>query len=427
MADQSYSHPQPVALENTVRIAPAIAAAQPAAAAAAPAIAVAQCRATPRKSSDPVNPDETNNHPDFRGNFHKGLHHAANGVVVQAKYQAMVDILRRTARNPAEFESIPLDQGRPLTNPQAGKATDVLGPYPKKMRMLPAPTVDSLETAVEAIELYWMALLRDTPFTAWSADATVAQATSELTTHEANFYGPTVNGSVTPQTLFRGCSPLDSVGPYLSQFLLRDIPYGSLTISQRQRTAVSNKDYLTNSNEWLAAQNGAKIDPGATLDATPRYIRNLRDLAEYVHVDALYEAYLNACLILLGAKAPLNPGNPYNGSSTQFGFGTWGGAAHLEFGMRGGYQRFEVCVVAEMVHASAPAAGGIRWAGGEDPPRCGESGAGKRGGGCLTSEVQRFQADADGVSGRLAHTSSVRGRPCHRRRGMRNRSEGVFR
>lgn len=44
-----------------------------------------------------------------------------------------------------------------------------------------------------------------------------------------------------------------------------------------------------------------------------------------MHVDALYEAYLNACLILLGANAPLNPGNPYTGSTTQFGFGTWGG------------------------------------------------------------------------------------------------------
>ena len=33
-----------------------------------------------------------------------------------------------------------------------------------------------------------------------------------------------------------------------------------------------------------------------------------RDLATYVHYDALYEAYLNACLILLGMKAPLDPG-----------------------------------------------------------------------------------------------------------------------
>jgi hypothetical protein len=53
------------------------------------------------------------------------------------------------------------------------------------------------------------------------------------------------------------------------------------------------------------------------------------DLAHYVHVDALYEAYLNACLILLGHGAPFDPGNPYlppnPNAATQIGFGTFGG------------------------------------------------------------------------------------------------------
>jgi hypothetical protein len=178
MSDQGYGHPQPVALENSLRLQPgAPAAAQPAALAAA--ITVARCRPTTRKITDPVNSDETTHHPDFRENFHKGLEHAANGLVTAADYQAMVGILRNAAPNSAEYETIPLDLGRRLTNPQAGKATDVLGPDPKKMRMLPAPTVDSKETAVEAIELYWMALLRDTPFSTWGTDSLVTQATAE--------------------------------------------------------------------------------------------------------------------------------------------------------------------------------------------------------------------------------------------------------
>lgn len=261
MSDQTYGHPQPIALDNAVRIQQARTAAGPSAApAAAASITAARCRATTRKATDPVNSDETTHHPDFRGNFHKGLEHAANGLVVAADYQTMVDILHSTARNPSAYETIPLDQGRPLTNPQAGKATDILGPDPKKMRMLPSPTVDSPETAVEAIELYWMALVRDTPFATWGTDTVVSQAAAELTTHEANFYGPTDNGTVTTQTLFRGCTAGDNVGPYISQFLLRDIPYGSLTISQKQRTAIVNKDYLTNPADWLAAQNGNQID-----------------------------------------------------------------------------------------------------------------------------------------------------------------------
>jgi hypothetical protein len=43
-----------------------------------------------------------------------------------------------------------------------------------------------------------------------------------------------------------------------------------------------------------------------------------------VHFDALYQAYLNACLILLGLGAPLDPGNPYASRRTTDGFGTFG-------------------------------------------------------------------------------------------------------
>jgi membrane-associated phospholipid phosphatase len=62
--------------------------------------------------------------------------------------------------------------------------------------------------------------------------------------------------------------------------------------------------------------------------AGPRYIATLRDLAQWVHVDALYQAYHQACLILLGMAAPFDAGNPYHRSDTQIGFGTFG-APHV--------------------------------------------------------------------------------------------------
>src|SRR5262249_22186541 len=71
-------------------------------------------------------------------------------------------------------------------------------------------------------------------------------------------------------------------------------------------------------------QNGAAAGSNA-FDSTPRYIRNLRDLAQWVHVDALYQAYHQTCLILLGMNAPFDTGNPYNNSVCQEGFGTFGG------------------------------------------------------------------------------------------------------
>ena len=54
-----------------------------------------------------------------------------------------------------------------------------------------------------------------------------------------------------------------------------------------------------------------------------RYIRNGRDLAAYVHIDVLFEAYMNACLWLIDNGAPLNPGNPYRTSNNQAGFCIW--------------------------------------------------------------------------------------------------------
>jgi membrane-associated phospholipid phosphatase len=74
-------------------------------------------------------------------------------------------------------------------------------------------------------------------------------------------------------------------------------------------------------------QNGAPI-PLDNLTQY-RYPCTARDMANWVHVDALFQGYLNATLLLLGLGAPLNPGNPYITSTTQIGFATFGNPAIL--------------------------------------------------------------------------------------------------
>ena len=278
--------------------------------------------------------------PNFIGNFHKGMHHDSFGEVVPADYQKLLTATTKNNPTQADFANIPITTdlgamfGRKYVNPQAGLSTDLEGPDPDKMRTLQAPKVDSVETAAEAVEVYWMALLRDVPFTQFNTDLTVATAAAELA-GLSEFTGK-INNTVTPQTIFRGCESGNLVGPYISQFLLKDIPYGALTINQRIRTVlgeavlgVGNADFLTTFPDWLDVQNGKSIFPPDNYDPTPRYIRNMRDLGEYVHVDALYEAYLNACLILLGLNSPHGDGNPYTApnvaSANQIGFGTFGG------------------------------------------------------------------------------------------------------
>jgi membrane-associated phospholipid phosphatase len=267
-----------------------------------------------------ANGEETD-HP-FIANHTKALPHDKFGEVDPAAYR----LLRRALATGSQedFERIPLGDTARLVNPQAGAAFDPQGPDAQALTMPPAPRIDSAQNSAEAVELYWMALCRDVLFTRFGDSELVAEAAGELS-GLADFRAPKLDGRVTPQTLFRGDARGDLTGPYLSQFLLRDIPYGTLLISQRQDTLVRPVDHLTTWGDWLEVQNGSEPEADERDFTARRYIQTPRDLAHYVHVDALYEAHLNAALILLGMNAPVDAGNPYRYSANQTGFGTYGG------------------------------------------------------------------------------------------------------
>ena len=255
------------------------------------------------------------------GSFSKGLPHDSLGEVDAAAYGALMSAI--ASGTMAEFDRIPMGGAVKLTNPLAGLAFDLEGPDSHHLTQPPAPTIASGEAGAELGENYWMALNRDVPFIDWATSPAIADAAADLSRFPA-FTGPKAQGRVTPETIFRGSTAGDLVGPYLSQFLWMDIPMGALRVDQRIWTMPAGKDFLTSYDDWLAAQNGLAIGPHPP-DTTARYIRNLRDLGEWVHVDALYQAYHQACLILLGAGAPFSAGMPYAQSATQFGFGTFGG------------------------------------------------------------------------------------------------------
>src|SRR5262249_7209279 len=137
--------------------------------------------------------------------------------------------------------------------------------------------------------------------------------------------GPRPNGRVAPPTIFRGETRGDLIGPYLSQFLWLQIPYGVARLDQRYVFPSRGQGFLTRFEEWLACQRGRRPARPLAADDVPRYICSNRELAEYVHQDFSFQAYLNAALIMLrfGDDA-LSPTNPYRGSKTQFGDITFG-------------------------------------------------------------------------------------------------------
>jgi hypothetical protein len=231
--------------------------------------------------------------------YSKGLPHNHLGEVDPAAYNAFLAAI--ASADPADFERLPMGLGRKLTNPLAGMAFDLEGPDSHHLAQPPAPTIVSGEGGGELGELYWMALCRDIHFSDWATSSTIADAAGDLTRFP-DFRGPkNVGGQVTADTIFRGSTAGD---------LVWTVPAG--------------QDFLIRYDDWLASQNGFE-DYSYTIDSTARYIRNLRDLAQWVHVDALYQAYHQACLILLGMGAPFAAGNPYATSATQIGFGTFGG------------------------------------------------------------------------------------------------------
>ena len=283
--------------------------------------AQAGLQATPQNLQHPANVDE-DLYPNRLGSYSKGLPHNNDGTVVAGAYAALLQAVK--SGNPSDFDAIPMGGSRKLTNPQAGLAFDMEGPDAHALLQPTAPPFASREQAAEISENYWMALLRDVPYSQYSVNPIANAAASDLTLYGSDFKGLKTGGAVTTATLFRGLTPGDRVGPYLSQFFYQDCNFGANKIEQKIRTTVPGVNYMTDFDTWLAVQRGAN-QPADIFDSIPRYMRNGRDIGQWVHIDVLFQAYFHGFLILAGAGAPFDDGNPYNANPTQIGFGTFGG------------------------------------------------------------------------------------------------------
>jgi hypothetical protein len=250
--------------------------------------------------------------------FAKGLPQNKYGEVEAAAYESLLTAIKSGKH--ADFERIARGGGRKLNNPQGAFALHLEGGDPHTFEIPPAPSIASEAGQLETSELYWQALCRDVSFASYGTSAIVRQAAKHL--------------GATPSSVFRGPTRGDLAGPYVSQFLLKAVPYGSGRIDQRYNVPLPETDFMTTISEWSQIQTGFPPWREASYDPTPRYIRNGRDLAEYVHYDHPYQAYLGAALILInsGPKSVLNcnqfrsGSNPYRYSTVQEGFVTFGQA-----------------------------------------------------------------------------------------------------
>ncbi|MFK7753690.1 MAG: hypothetical protein AB8B51_14200 [Sedimentitalea sp.] len=258
-------------------------------------------------------------------------------------------------------------------SPTAGHAYVMEGPDPFAVTMPPAPKVGSAEFAAEMAECYQMALGREWGVAALMDPGLVgalkvsdgvgalSQACKKRITDDCaavqdaadrisgmRWFAGTEDDGQTDQllkdrrrfgvtqaagNLFRGVGEDCWATPFVSQFMvmgsgggMRDaqkrasgmVQYGAQRIAQTVRIATPEKDYMTKWSEWLNVQNGyaVKLAPKDEFQNDDyRPLARLRDLATYVHFDQLYQAYLNAALILLDEQFPSDPGIPYHGAA----------------------------------------------------------------------------------------------------------------
>ncbi len=273
----------------------------------------------------PCNGDE-DRYANRIGNFSKTLPHNALGEVDPDAY----DIFRLALASglAIDFDSVPSGGTARLANPRAAFAFPLTGLDSHKSDMPAVHALDSARQAAEAGEVYWMALTRDVRFDRWDSDPLTLAAAEDMSSY-SDFTGPRVGGQVTPDTLFRGLTPGDLAGPYISQFLFLDIPYGNDPISQKGTFPLRRDDHMISYQDWLGIQNGAAPTSRNRFRPVARYILRGRDLGEYVHKDYSYQAYLNAALICLSFDGALDP-NPYSVAAREGGFITFGGAGILD-------------------------------------------------------------------------------------------------
>lgn len=253
-------------------------------------------------------------------------------------------------------------------SPRAGHYYDLQGPDADAVGMPPAPTLGSEELIAEMGEVYALALLRDVPFAciadgsgedaqsgigsaevldalaalSWFADGTSdalslqerrRRAARRLDHGEAlPIDAPPDDTPFEKSSAFRGSGPACKAGPYVSQFMLlgndhpprpddpdtappitaASVAYGVQRIDQRIESFAAHRDFMLHWNAYLDVQNGADVGDATTREMQERrFIATPRDLAAYVRFDALYQAYLNACLFMLEEKLPFQQPVPH--------------------------------------------------------------------------------------------------------------------
>src|SRR6267154_1963473 len=160
---------------------------------------------TPRQ----INNGDERRYDNFIGNYSQGLPHDSIGEVTPTAYQALLTAVH--SGKSSDFSNIPMGGNAKLADPQGGLTFDLEGTDCAQLTIPPSPRLAGAERAGEMVEVYWLALARDVPFSQYGSESITAAAITDLN-NMSDFAGPKVDGKITAATLFRGIRPGDLTG-----------------------------------------------------------------------------------------------------------------------------------------------------------------------------------------------------------------------
>lgn len=265
-----------------------------------------------------TNGDE-NEYPNRIGNFSKTLpHDSVTGEVDPDAYDALLHALNSAKFD--DFENIPAGGLGSLINPMGGFAYNLEGPDNAAIKINPPPALASPEFAAQLAELYWMACLRDVPFSEFSSHPLALAAQTDLSKF-SGYTGPSDQGVIGPQDLFRTSYRGVRTGPMVSQFLYLPFSFDGIAIDP-MIDAPAQEDFVTDFATWVDVQNG-NGPRGIPTDGTKVYPRTVRDLGKVAGSDTINSVYFRAMQIF-GFLGPTDAANPYKNAARQIPFATFG-------------------------------------------------------------------------------------------------------
>lgn len=271
----------------------------------------------------------------YNASFHKGFqHNSVTGELVNTcEYDKYLEALLKN--NQKKLAKIKLAKKFEigLANPLASMSSVLVGAPQMKFDFPKPSNLSSKEHAADMVELYCQMLCRDIPFTQYDPnvsnimkDVLIYMNQPEFLNH---FNYSTPKGSITTGNIFRGITPGDHHGPYMSQLLLLNFTLNGMSFPQKYSTLPTKMDAISNNitcewgrnmKEMINIQNTtiSNLPPVPTNFIEHKYMYSGRVLAAGVQTDYVYSLQFQAATILNALGAKPNPGWPKYKNQTPF-------------------------------------------------------------------------------------------------------------